>query len=82
MEFIVTNDGSTYKTKDNINNFTSQNRVNNLRIENISNLDLSSVRNLELKLVQGEYVWFLDGDDAGVGGSTSKFEIHRGLPGV
>ena len=72
IEFIIINDGSSDNTESIINNFINKYPIMNLRIENINNIGLSSVRNKGVQLAQGEFVWFLDGDDALVSGSISK----------
>jgi glycosyltransferase involved in cell wall biosynthesis len=83
VEFIVINDGSTDKTEFVIGEFVRKYPIENLSIINISNVGLSGARNKGIELANGEFVWFLDGDDALVSGSTNEalfmIDKYRGI---
>ena len=61
LEIIVVNVGSTDKTSERIERFSSRDR--RIRVINQKNLGLSEARNNGLKLAKGEYIVFVDGDD-------------------
>lgn len=60
VELVVVNDGSTDKTRNIIDSFPEQ---DNIKIIDQDNGGLSVARNSGLKIVKGEYIAFLDGDD-------------------
>ena len=61
LEIIVVNDGATDKTPGIIETYARQHK--SIRLINQENRGLSHARNVGMKLVQGEYVGFVDGDD-------------------
>ena len=61
-EIIVVNDGSTDSSVDKVSKFVL--KYSNVRLLNKKNGGLSDARNYGLSNCTGEYVWFVDGDDA------------------
>lgn len=61
-EVLVVNDGSTDSSAEKTSKFVS--RYKNIRLLNKKNGGLSDARNFGLLNCTGEYVWFVDGDDA------------------
>lgn len=61
-EIIVVNDGSQDKSLSIAQKLAAV--YNNISIISQSNAGLSAARNKGLSLAQGEYVWFIDADDA------------------
>ena len=64
VEYIVINDGSQDGTFKNIQNFLIKYTISNLRLFDIENSGLSEARNYGVSKAKGNYIWFLDGDDA------------------
>ena len=62
FEVIIINDGSNDNSLEIAERFVSENR--NFTIFSQPNTGLSSARNMGLEMARGEYVWFVDGDDA------------------
>ena len=69
-EVIVVNDGSKDKTQEIVNTYLPQHR--NLSVISQENQGLSAARNAGLERVTGDYVWFVDSDDAVTDGSITK----------
>lgn len=69
-EVIVVNDGSKDKTQEIVNTYLPQHR--NLSVISQENQGLSAARNAGLERVSGDYVWFVDSDDAVTDGSITK----------
>ena len=63
LEVIIVNDGSKDKTKETIENYIRENRYNAIVINKL-NEGVSSARNAGLKVANGDYICFLDSDDA------------------
>lgn len=61
-EVIVVNDGSTDDSLSIAETFVK--RFENVRIISQNNAGLSAARNTGLREATGEYIWFVDGDDA------------------
>ena len=61
IEIIVVNDGSTDNSLQIIQNFTANN--SRIKILNQDNRGLSVARNTGFKYSNGEYIYFIDGDD-------------------
>lgn len=61
-EVLIVNDGSTDSSVEKIMRFVS--KYNNIKLLNKKNGGLSDARNFGLLNCAGEYVWFVDGDDA------------------
>lgn len=61
-EIIVVNDGSTDKGPEMVDEFIKQKQ--NVRMITQVNGGLSSARNTGIANANGEYIWFVDGDDA------------------
>ena len=59
-EIIIVNDGSTDRSPAIAEEF----RADNVRIISQANAGLSAARNAGMKAAGGEYIWFVDGDDA------------------
>ncbi len=69
-EVIVVNDGSKDKTKDIVNEYLPKHQ--NLTLISQENQGLSAARNAGLERITGDYVWFVDSDDAITDGSITK----------
>jgi glycosyltransferase involved in cell wall biosynthesis len=64
VEFIVINDGSKDGTYIAIQDFLLKYPIKKLKLFNIENCGLSEARNYGISEATGDYIWFLDGDDA------------------
>ena len=73
-EVIVVNDGSKDKTKDIVNEYLPKHQ--NLTLISQENQGLSAARNAGLERITGDYVWFVDSDDA----VTEKTDSILGSP--
>jgi glycosyltransferase involved in cell wall biosynthesis len=62
LEIIVINDGSTDKTLEKIERFASRDK--RMTVVTEKNKGLSEARNKGLRLASGDYIAFVDGDDA------------------
>lgn len=62
MQIVIVNDGTQDHAMETVNNYWSIDR--RISVYNQSNMGLSSARNLGLSIADGEYVFFLDSDDA------------------
>lgn len=60
-EIICVNDGSTDNSATVIEKYATQ--YHNIKVIHTSNKGVSSARNTGIKTAQGEYIWFVDGDD-------------------
>ncbi len=60
-EIICVNDGSTDKSLEILTNYAGKN--NNIKIIDKINEGVSIARNTGIASAQGEYIWFVDGDD-------------------
>jgi glycosyltransferase involved in cell wall biosynthesis len=72
VEFIIINDGSRDRTEFIIADFVRKYPIENLSIINITNIGLSGARNKGIDFAKGDFIWFLDGDDALVHGSIKN----------
>lgn len=70
VEIIIVDDGSTDKTPAICDELSK--KYSNIKVLHKTNGGLSSARNAGMKLAVGEYVWFIDGDDAIAESSISK----------
>ena len=61
-EVLIVNDGSTDSSVDKVSKYVL--KYKNVRLLNKQNGGLSDARNFGLSTCTGEYVWFIDGDDA------------------
>jgi glycosyltransferase involved in cell wall biosynthesis len=64
VEIIIINDGSTDNTLSKIYSFTEKYYIQNIEILDVENGGLSKARNLGLEMAKGDFIWYLDGDDA------------------
>lgn len=64
FEIIVVDDGSTDSTKRLVEEYISKNVNNNIFLISQKKGGVSAARNVGLKNCRGNFVWFVDGDDA------------------
>ena len=60
-EIICINDGSTDSSATIIEKYATQ--YENIKVLHTDNKGVSAARNKGIKVAQGEYIWFVDGDD-------------------
>lgn len=60
-EIICVDDGSSDGTYDILENYSA--KYTNVKVVHTKNQGVVKARNHGLTLVQGEYIWFVDGDD-------------------
>lgn len=59
-ELIIVNDGSTDKTQEILEKYSSNKQI---KIIQQKNMGISGARNSGIKQATGDYIWFIDGDD-------------------
>ena len=64
MEIIVINDGSTDKSPEIVEDFIKKHPDFKIQVINQENGGVSKARNAGLKIIKGDYIAFLDSDDA------------------
>lgn len=63
VEVIIVNDGSTDDSIHLVNTFLNTNENSNIILINQENMGVSEARNRGIEKAQGDYIFFIDGDD-------------------
>ncbi len=75
FEVIVVNDGSTDGSQKNVERYMEQHQGYHIYLINQKNQGVSAARNAGLAKARGEFVWFIDGDDAISSDSLSHIQV-------
>lgn len=75
-ELIIVDDCSTDNTLESIENYKNENRISSISLK--SNSGVAKARNVGIKMVNGEYITFLDSDDEyKINHLSSRYEILK-----